>query len=799
MSRVAFAILLCLGLLTYGCAQTPVNPSRAALAAFIESHRKADGAYGAPGQIASEERWTWWAVQSHGFQALDVPHPDRLAAALRAFSPGGPELEAKALAREETRRVLGLSPLANPDLPPLGAVLPPPANWLGSLPLAGLETGARLRGMLTGRPSDAEVAAAYLAWWRGKDGGYGYPIPLDAAFDEVRAAGIPADSTLCATAAAVGTLMALGLPVPEPEAVVSFVKGRQRRDGSWRNGPTEEGPGDLTATWGALRTLVMLGVIPPRIPETYDWIAARRHASGGFAFHPDEPASLEATQLALACLMVLGAPLPPVSTEATLPEPQDPGDLKLFRIAAAQGFDLHSAPVREEHRRAWGIPGIGFATHCSDVTWETEQPVGDRDCYTSFEGISGAWQPDQARGALVGSCSYQHPPLLTPAYDRSARGGGYDLLMATWAFAEDGDLLRDRPWLQRYVGRIPVFGNHDAHGDPYHWLHRGLRARTLFFAATPDLAGFREAVRGGRVVAVAHGPGRTAFYGHPYWVARAKSERKHWDLGRVEGEEVWLPEPVVVVIDDVSATELPHFEAGRAVLVRAAARLGDDALPSEVELRIDGKRVPLQVVPPDMRSSPGLWAPLPSLAAGRHAVEVFWDPTGEERDGRPLFARSRRQELAWGAPVDAESERHPMPIPPAPSELGFDGLKDVLFARTAIGTEEFQGSLGIASSRADFFLTPAGGVPQDLVLESRGGFPDVGIRIWINGTPLDPVELPAPEIRTLRLAVPPDALILGTNRITLRTDLPAWVPSFTVPKSAFSLERIAFEPRGEPR
>ena len=244
--------------------------------------------------------------------------------------------------------------------------------------------------------------------------------------------------------------------------------------------------------------------------------------------------------------------------------------------------------MREEHLRAWGVPGLGYATHCSDIAFDPAAGVGERGWYRSFTALARDWTKDRDRGALAFSCSHIHRELLAPVYERTGREG-YDGIMGTWAFAPGGDVVREYPWLHRYVGRRTLIGNHDAHGDPFHWLHRGLRARTLFFARTADLAGFGDAVAHGRVVAVAHGDdGETTLWGLPHWTRRARAASAEWDVGRqasIRRNErgIWLPDPLAFPIDATTARELPELREGHGVVIRAAGTLGDDALPEVVD------------------------------------------------------------------------------------------------------------------------------------------------------------------------------------------------------------------------
>jgi hypothetical protein len=331
------------------------------------------------------------------------------------------------------------------------------------------------------------------------------------------------------------------------------------------------------------------------------------------------------------------------------------------------------------------------------------------------------------------------------------------------------------------VARLPVLGNHDAHADPFHWLHQGLRTRTLFFARTPDAAAFGEAVRKGRVVAVAHGPDGDSIWGHPHWTSRARAERAQWDRGRPP-PATGVPDPLAIAIDRGSLAEMPALGAGFGIVVRAAPRLGDDALPAEVRLFIDRDEhpVPLRLAPPRHDGPPVLWAPLPALTPGEHQVRI------------EAFGRKVSRRLCWGRPVEADTERPKPSVPLPPRVLDFTSVNDFPFVRnTSVTPTDFSGSVNMTCGRADFLVAAGQGGSVEVTL--RGGGAAEPLRFYLNGEPVEaPVEATnAGSSRTVSLPVGNHTPPGGVHRLTLRTALTGWVQRPDV--SDLFISRVAWE------
>jgi hypothetical protein len=154
-----------------------------------------------------------------------------------------------------------------------------------------------------------------------------------------------------------------------------------------------------------------------------------------------------------------------------------------------------------------------------------------------------------------------------------------------------------------------------------------------------------------------------------------------------------VPDPLIVPIDAAAAEELPDVLEGHAVLVRAAARLGDDAFPSVVRCRVDGRPVALSLVPPRPGRAPALFGRIPALVPGEHRVEV------------EAFGRRVDETWRFGEPVERAADRG---VPSAwlpPAVMTFEGVDAVPFLEMPLPFAVPDGSVAVSANRADVILS----------------------------------------------------------------------------------------------
>jgi prenyltransferase beta subunit len=112
-----------------------------------------------------------------------------------------------------------------------------------------------------------------------------------AAYEATRTASGTYGAGGMESARVVNTLVRLGSPVKEREAVVRDVKALQRPDGGFA---AAEGPADLGASYTVMRALVLLKEKPDLAGVT-QFVARCRNADGGYGARPGEPSTAAAT------------------------------------------------------------------------------------------------------------------------------------------------------------------------------------------------------------------------------------------------------------------------------------------------------------------------------------------------------------------------------------------------------------------------------------------------------------------------------------------------------------------------
>ena len=835
-------LALFLTALLVACAERTDPQDRHPPTTWLESFRKSDGAYGPPEAPSSQLVWTWRVLRCQELMGVAKISPANAATLLKTF---------EATALRANQKVL-LGDVANwwrlppPELPDAGTPVLPLTTWVGSPPLAELEDAVRLQ-VQGEHPVQKALVMAILGVWRAPDGGWRFPASPSEVWEHINKGltftalpkGDPGSSPLAATASAVQLYALCGRTCDRTDELKSYLLGLiDSQTGAFRPGIPEGAAPKLWSTWHGLRSLQASKIAHPDEQTAQDWILAHQTSLGGFALSPGEPPSLEATWLAIECLSLLGLPASEIASATAsstnddheAPPPPNDADLKLFQamvemgpdpatsvalahaagasllliksldhdeerlaaqaqaVAKAMQIDLAVACAREEHTAAFGTSGVGYATHCSDIIWAPGTKHGTRGRCDNFASLANAWKPDQDLGVLVFGCGYRHAELLRPAYDLAAKGEGYDALMFTWGIARHGDLVAQRPWLHPYVGRVAAIGNHDAHGDPYHWFHRGIRARTLFFAQSGDLDGLRDAVLNQRTVAVAHTPKGPVCYGSPKWRAEALRRQSEWDLGRAaHTSSPWCPKPLVIPINSDTRFLWPELETGHGLMIRAARAFGDEALCSDVQVFVDRQEVETGLLPPQGYRPPVIVARLPRQPPGPVEVKVsVLLSSGDRVTGT--------QQIPFGEPVHkgpqpAQDSRRP------PSRLSFDSADAFPFVlNTSLAPGDFEGSIGLVTRRADLLLGPKDKAHNALRIKWTQGSVGRIQSLSLNGRPLTSHILDNDNPDTLELIVPvPPTPSQAINVITLRTNLDPWIQSFPHPSSDLVLLEVSWD------
>ncbi len=828
--------------------------SDAPLRAFIARHERPGGGFGPPDQTFADCEWTDAALRIAGVTGGPPPAAahrtflfDLHESGPEAWRHGTLGTQRKRAAHR--RAMAGLDIPQPPVDVSLPSLLPAFFDWHGTRTLEDISAAVAAAVTSGGRLEGKDAVRAWLDLARNTDGGWAHaPLSLPLLLDHFRrgqpvtAVPLPrpdVPSVGRATGHALDLHVALGLALRDPPRAAAFLRSLAVAGGGFRASlGLPEGSADLATTFDAVAGLDGLGDSVP--PATVGLVARCRTADGGFAARPGEPADLFSTLHAVEILRLARAPLPPAPDDRPLPppeiapaadlpmrlalieyglpvergsvspgltatlalradasllvlknvlEPRDPARVADF--ARRAGKDLAVACAVEEPFRAIGLPGLGFVSHVAETIREEPEGgtiPGEADSPVAFLEAAAALR---SGGALILSSAAVNPEILLPILDRRIGSAhGFDLMLAAWPFVPSADLLRDQPFLHSRAGRIPVFGNADAHHGALHWWPFLRRVRTYFFAADAGLAGFREAVARNRVVAVAFAPDGPAVYG-----AGAFRDRVRAHLAGLPGtraDDVFapssLPDPVIVPVDGSNAFELcAEPEAPFAVKIYAAPALGDDALPGEVEVRVDGAPIALRAVPPSPADPPHLsqshlvgWISRSTAAPGPTTIEAR--------------AFGRTSTLSW-------TFRTPLPPrapagegAPAVTRLAFDDRSDLSRVKKTLHPSDFRGSVRIVSRRADFLLDTPAEVPRCLRVVHRATSAPVGATVFVNGHEVGRLESDS-GLRTTTLPLPPPDAARGIH-VVLRATLPPVVLPLPAAEEGIEIDEIEVA-RGE--
>lgn len=825
MRGLALLLLTALPLL----AQTPGWRERTL--EWVAEHRRDDGWYGLPHVSWSDARLTGHALAIR--ELLSDPHEEadrlqRTLASRAAEARRAPERLALArlIERHGWQRPAALQPVRPWMVAPM--------DWDASPPLSELADRIELLGHF-GEAPDTRIVDAWLALWEAPDGGWHHPLAEDEALDRIARGDFlfiapptrtDAPSPIAITVAAV-RIRAGRL---DPERRARLLK---RLDDAWKPASVGEGiapglPADAAPT---LRDTALAARALERIGAAFDrarcrsFVMTHRVASGGFASRPGHVADLESTHDALWLLGAAGLAAmkelpftrkPTPERQRRLPLRQaileigpDPGvalvlaaragaHLVLLKdtrpevdegelVARARALkrdlglsQIRVAAARERHKTGFLESGSGYFTHAGEWIFDPLLRTPDFGPDRPRTDRAGWQRMTRGRGdsaPIHFTSAFRPRHLLEPfLIDRERRV--HDAIVLTWALAEQGDLVRRAPWLAAASHRMAPLGNHDAHGDPLHWAHRGFRARTLFFAKDASFEAFASAIRAGRTVAVAHGA-RTELYGETRLRERARRAIRSWDRGRDRRHpEPWLPDPIALPIHASTIRELGFDPGGPAILVRAGHRIGDEAFPDEIVLRVGDRRLRLEMAPAGAREIPFAWARVPDdLLIENCSVPVLVEAHG----------RLDRQELYLRAWKDAPRPTL-APLAPRPLQLTFDTRAEIAHVRGTLGPGDLQGTLRLATARTDLLL--ARGTNDAIQIRHQGGAQTGAAEIFWDGVRigrLDPTQDPVMRRFALPPARPgsPDA-----HTLSFRTGLPGWQPSFPRPQSDLVLHEV---------
>jgi prenyltransferase beta subunit len=379
-------------------------------------------------------------------------------------------------------------------------------------------------------------------------------------FADVRGAqAVPsdADAHIATTWQAVQSLKLLSAEVPDTQHCAAFVQQCQSRSGAFRPRLAEAGYGleeDIYYTWAALQTLAALGQTVPLAAACGAWINSLQNADGGFGDKPGWRSRLYSTYYAVHALALLGAagkpsivakvrtvevprPIPdgefhiyqglnkmPVCTPADLPgllrrklnliavkSDEFPLAESLRAACQQQRLPLDAVLCVEAypHRALRGADVLldHVANFTLNPSWSEEQrAIWRRLDERGRLGLPWAeyqaqvLRPAQELGSLVYPEQDFEMELAYEAYDAGVAGSsGYRAMLAGFNWIPR-DFVRVFPWRERYVDKLTMVADCDAHGDLAKWSPQLDSTRHLYIATGPSYAEYLEAAAAGRVV-----------------------------------------------------------------------------------------------------------------------------------------------------------------------------------------------------------------------------------------------------------------------------------------------------------
>ncbi|HMR19475.1 MAG TPA: prenyltransferase/squalene oxidase repeat-containing protein [Sphingobacterium sp.] len=396
------------------------------------------------------------------------------------------------------------------------------------------------------------------------------------------------------THAAVRTLSALGLSVPNSEQCIDWLRSCQREDGGFGWSPAHtavSNRSDVWYTWAAVMALHELGAKPKQWQACIDWLNDLQNTDGGFGDQQGWNSRLYSTYYAVETLQILtGDAVSAISRKnRTIPQgnPIPEGKYRIFQTqhktpSGGQGMvdsmvnlGFHLIGVKTKEKEV--LDGNGMSRIVLDARAYVDQKgyelevVDNPENYAHrliwFDGqhadhVSNFMIPPdmdsmqreqflasyragkdnlpwvefkkQVIEPMVAMGTLFYPELdYTMAnaylvYDEGLYGGGgYNAVPG--AHFGNIDWVRHFPYHERWVGKLPIIADGDAHGDMVGWHKNLMLYRNVFLAQDNSLAAYTDAAKNGRSVCVIALPdGEVRYYGTPEAVAYLKKHLDKW-------------------------------------------------------------------------------------------------------------------------------------------------------------------------------------------------------------------------------------------------------------------------------
>lgn len=399
---------------------------------------------------------------------------------------------------------------------------------------------------------------------------------------------------LIVTYNAVMVLNAMNVPVPGKKKIISWIQSCQSPEGGFKwhpdNGSGSNKP-DVWYTWAALKTLKSLGAEPRNEEACLKWLNSLQNADGGFGDRPGWRSRLYSTYYALHAIDILTDNIHSEITEKEVENisnkiPEDvysifqaqhktpAGGPEMVDAIAAMGFNLIGVKTTEQevlagngmsetvakardyakeqgyqleildcpenyaHRLVWfsGMNG----DHCSNFLIPPEMTDREKEVYLNLydEGLKRhKWEAfkNKVIAPALELNTLFYPELdftmmnAYMVYDEGLDGHvGYNAVPA--AHFNNIDWVRHFPYKERWLGKLPMIADGDAHGDIEKWKPNLEMFRNVFIAKSYHFADYIGASLNGRSVCVIKMPesNEVRYYGSDEAVNYLKNHLNEW-------------------------------------------------------------------------------------------------------------------------------------------------------------------------------------------------------------------------------------------------------------------------------
>lgn len=405
---------------------------------------------------------------------------------------------------------------------------------------------------LDGTIANSDLAKEFLVARQSANGGFVDAYRVDTPPD-------PTAAHPVITCHAVMALRALGLEVPQRDACVEFLRTCQTPDGGFRWSPSHgahSNQADAWYTWAAVRVLDALGARPRDPARCVAWLNGLQNPDGGFGDRPGWDSRIYSTYYAVHALQILTGDarnaIAAKRVSRSVAQIAD-GKYRIFQAHFKSAADLAGSPAdMVDEVRKMGLHLIGAKTedvtaaraHAADRGYALEVLANPENYSHKLRWLGGdpadhvsnwlvppqlsaderrRWEQAAAAGRAGLPWEAFKQQVIRPAlqlgtvfypeldfsmtnaylvYDDGLDGQpGYNAFLAALGWPA-WDWVRQTPYRERWVGKLPALADGDAHGDLAKWRSRPEKQRVLYLAAGHQLPHFLDACRNGRTVCV---------------------------------------------------------------------------------------------------------------------------------------------------------------------------------------------------------------------------------------------------------------------------------------------------------